>query len=49
MQGQHGVIQSSVVRIAVCVHHIQLAPEIIPKLAGAAGLQPVQNKICSAH
>ena len=43
MQGQHDVIQGSVVRIAVCVHHIQLAPEIVPKMTSAAGLQPEQN------
>ena len=49
MQGQHGVIQGSIVRIAVCVHHIQLAPEIVPKLAGTAGLQPVHSAIYSAH
>ena len=48
MQGQHGIIQSSVVRIAVCVHDIQLAPEIVPKLASAAGLQPAQNIIDSS-
>ena len=36
VQGQHGMIETLIVAVYVGVHHIQLAAQVVPKLARAA-------------